>query len=873
MESSLFRFIWKYSSRQQIIIMLITVLSFPALYMMLEVPKLIVNDAIQGENFPRTVLGFEFGQIQYLFALCVGFLFLVVVNNGVKFLLNVYKGLIGERMLRRLRYDLFQRVLRFRLPQFRRISASEIIPMITAEVEDLGGFIGDAIAVPAFQGGTLIVYISFIFAQDPMLGAAAISLYPFQAFIIPKMQKRVVQLARQRVRNVRAIADRVGESINGAVEIHANDTSAWHMAELSSRLHENFVIRFDIFKRKYMIKFVNNFMNQLTPFFFYSIGGYLVIQGDISFGALVAVLAAYKDLAGPWKELLGYYQVLADVNVKYQAVIENFDPPTLYTVERLTSDEVQALSGSLHFSGVSFSGGAAGQEVHSITLDLPQGAAAAIVGGDGSGRSETLQLAAGLLSPDSGRVEIGSKNLEDLGEATLGRLISYVAGTPYTFTGTVRDNLFYGLKHRPRQSDAEDTSEAAFLRMEAEITANSPFSVDLPWEDFAAAGVDNPSALDARALEIIDQVGLGDDVYRMGLQSCLDPVADAALTERILEVRKAIAGQVSSDPRLQDLVELWDMTRFNNSATLGENLLYGVPARMDETIGAVAGDPQVMAFLKAQGLYDRLLAIGIKIADTMVELFANISSDSSLLDTFSFITQEELPEYERILRKARSSGEASLAPGDCTQLIGLTFKLIPARHRLGVVDEKMSADIVAARKRFHEEVGAASDRYILFNSDHYIGPLTVEDNLLFGRPRIDRRDSRERIDQLIGAAVGEMKLRDPILNAGLDFHVGVAGSRLTVGQRRKVALGRALLKRPEILVLDEVATGSSAEDARLRELVRNELSSGILLFGVSDPAVASEFAAVVTMENGTVTDSRVTNEAPKAEMSAETSRA
>ena len=63
MEKSLFRFIWQYSARQQMVILLITVLSYPVSYILLELPKLIVNDAIQGELFPREVLGFEFDQI------------------------------------------------------------------------------------------------------------------------------------------------------------------------------------------------------------------------------------------------------------------------------------------------------------------------------------------------------------------------------------------------------------------------------------------------------------------------------------------------------------------------------------------------------------------------------------------------------------------------------------------------------------------------------------------------------------------------------------------------------------------------------------------------------------------------------------------
>ncbi|MFN3498361.1 MAG: ABC transporter transmembrane domain-containing protein, partial [Pannonibacter indicus] len=145
MEKSLFRFIWKFSARQQLFILFLTVLSYPISYILLELPKQIVNDAVQGDGFPREFQGFEFDQISYLFLLCLTFLALVVVSNGLKLWINVYKGRLGERMLRRLRFELFQRVLRFRLPHFRKVSSGEIIPMITAEVEDVGGFVGDAI--------------------------------------------------------------------------------------------------------------------------------------------------------------------------------------------------------------------------------------------------------------------------------------------------------------------------------------------------------------------------------------------------------------------------------------------------------------------------------------------------------------------------------------------------------------------------------------------------------------------------------------------------------------------------------------------------------------------------------------------------------
>ena len=110
MERTLFGFIWRYSKRQQIIILAMTVVSFPILYMTLELPKWIVNDAISGTNFPKTIFGFELDQIPYLVTLCLIFLGLVVLNNVVKYALNMTKGISGERMLRRLRYMLYHSI-------------------------------------------------------------------------------------------------------------------------------------------------------------------------------------------------------------------------------------------------------------------------------------------------------------------------------------------------------------------------------------------------------------------------------------------------------------------------------------------------------------------------------------------------------------------------------------------------------------------------------------------------------------------------------------------------------------------------------------------------------------------------------------------
>jgi putative ABC transport system ATP-binding protein len=355
LEPSVYRFILKHSLKRQILLLLLTLSSFPFLYYSLDLPKTIVNRAIAGKHFPEQFLGFEFDQVPYLMMLCAIFLVLVFVNGGFKYFINTLKGQLGERMLRRFRYSLYQRLLCFPLSYFSKNSSAQIIPMITVECEQLGGFIGDAFVTPLFQGGQLLTIIFFMFMQDPILGAAAIALYPIQGYIIPKLQFKVNQLGKQRVRTVRQVADRVQESAAGIIEIQANDTVKLHLTDFASILGVIYDIRFEIYRRKFFTKFLNNFIGQLTPFFFYSLGGYLVIKGDLSFGALVAILAAYKDLASPWKELLDFYQIKENSRITYEQIVEQFQPSGMADARLLLAEpeRIMPLTGELSVANLS----------------------------------------------------------------------------------------------------------------------------------------------------------------------------------------------------------------------------------------------------------------------------------------------------------------------------------------------------------------------------------------------------------------------------------------------------------------------------------------------------------------------------------------
>ena len=205
------------------------------------------------------------------------FLFFVLVNGVFKYWINVAKGALGERMLRRMRFDLFALVLRFTPDALRNVKSSETATIIKDEVEPIGGFIGDAFILPVFLGTQAATALIFIMVQNFWLGLMAAGVVSVQFTIIPRLRRELLRLGKQRQLASRRLAGRVGEVVDGIEAVHVHDADNWERAEIGHRLCELFDLRFRIYKRKFMVKFLNNLLAQMTPFFFYSIGGYLAL--------------------------------------------------------------------------------------------------------------------------------------------------------------------------------------------------------------------------------------------------------------------------------------------------------------------------------------------------------------------------------------------------------------------------------------------------------------------------------------------------------------------------------------------------------------------------------------------------------------------
>ncbi|VAV96547.1 Efflux ABC transporter, permease/ATP-binding protein [hydrothermal vent metagenome] len=886
---TVFKFAWKHTRKQQIWVLAIALLSMPTYFFALDIPKRIVNGPIQGGGFPteearqaflqfaidipvwlggpQTVelfSGFSLDRWGSLIALSFAFLALVVINGLFKFYINLYKGRLGERMLRRLRFDLIERVLRFPILYFKRVKPSEVASMVKDEVEPIGGFVGEAFVTPMFLGGQALTAMAFIMLQSFWLGLIAGGIVLVQALLIPRLRRRLVELGRQRQLTARQLAGKVGELVDGITAVHVNDTSNYERADVSARLGHIFAIRYELFQRKFFVKFLNNFLAQVTPFVFYLLGGYFALTGQLDIGQLVAVIAAYKDLPAPIKDLINWDQQRLDVQVKYTQVVEQFysDGMIDKQLQEARLEPVTGLTDGFRLSGLSVVDDTGTRLLENVTTQFSLNQQIAVVGGLNSGGETLADVLARLLPESRGSIKLGSSELCDLPECVTGRRIGYVPSDVPLFFGSFGDNLIYSLKHAPfkeKDYDEQGKKRRQWELAEARNAGNSELDINADWTNYKAAGATGQQDLIFKIMDTLKLVDMNADVMNFGLKGIIDPVERPDLAEKILAARDELKTRLVKEP-YSEMVELFDPDVYTTQATIGENLLFGTFLDGEFDGEQLHKEPYLHQVLKENDLLKDFYEVGREMASTAIELFADLDPGHPFFEQLSFMTAEEMSEYQVVLARTKGAKYDNLAGDDRQMLVRLAFGYVEPRHRMGLLSDELRTRLLIARKAFRRGLPDNLKSVIEFYDPLvYNCTSSVQDNILMGRIAYGIAEGEKTILGMLRDVLEEHELHDEIFTVGLEFNVGVAGKRLTSAQRQKLGLARALLKQPDFLIVNRAlaALDRASQEKIIDSVVthsRNSEGTRGIFWVLASPVMAKKFDRVLVMDQGRVVE-------------------
>ena len=810
MPPTLLRFIWLGNRKGQLVVFFVTMLALPFYYVSLELPKLIVNDVLgDGDvRFPVEVslLGRELlalDRTSWLVVLCVAFLAAVLAQGGIKFLLNVYKARLGGQLLLNLRRLLCLRVLRLPPGGLGQVSSDELSTMIGAELTDIGAFAGEAFATPLLQGGLVLTAIVFIFVQEQWLGVAAIALIPVQLYVVPKLQMRVNSLTRDRVYAMRSLASRLREATDALPEIQASGATGAELDALQRILVKIYDIRYAITWRRSFIKLLNSFLFQLTPFFFLLVGGLFVIEGNLSLGALVAVLAAYKDLPPSARELLDFYQSYQNVRVKYEQIVAQFSPPGS---ESLTDDETSGQvrrrqGAAIEADSLTIDGDSDRPLVADARFTSGDGRALAIVGLDERAGTALARVLAGLQRPDAGRVRIGGMEAADLTSADRQGMI-LIGGQGAFFNGSLRYNLAYGVPEHEASPD--------------------------------------------RLLDCVARASLGGDLPHLGLNTLLDVDTHGEIAVEILQARSRVRDRLSGE----GLIEPFEWDTFCAYTSIAENVVWGKASGLALNLDDLADFPPARRAIRRARLAQPLREIGAEIARRTIEEESADPGEHPADPPLVF------PDERELLRSVFRLGEEprlDRLPSFQSRLLqSIAMRVTPAYHPFVPVDAELADRILVARRVFANALPAWARAQIEpFDRRKYNRGLTLRENLLFGVVKDTSAVATQRLENELLGLVAEMGLTETVTRAGLEFTVGLHGHRLSTAQRTKAELARLLIRAPELAIV-HCATGHLDEQdvSKVVSNVVSDMRGRSLVWILDRPSHARHFDSVLVFEHG-----------------------
>jgi ABC-type multidrug transport system fused ATPase/permease subunit len=768
---SLFSWVFAGNVKLQITLLFIIVVMIFARVLPLEMQKRIVNEAINLRS------------IDLLFMYCGIYLAAVIFFSALKYLTNVIQTLVTQRTTARMRKELYHHILTLPLGFFRNTQPGSVVNSLIAELTMPGNFAGMAIASPVTNVLTLLAFATYLFFLNPLLAAVSLSIYPIVVFLVPVLQKGVNRANKKRVDVARQLSSRIAESITGIHEVHGNGAYSIENRKYDRMVDRLLKIRIVWSLYRFAVKSSNSFFVSLGPFIVFILGGYLTIKGQLELGALVAFLSAQEKLYDPWKELIEFYQVYQDGSVTYKRTMEFFDLEPEHAIEP-ENREPHELDGSVEVKDMSFVTDSGIRLLDGINLSLNSGEHLALVGFSGSGKS-TLALCIGqLYKYTGGHVLIGEKEVADLTKKDMVNNLGFVAQNPFIFDGTIEENILYSCR--------------------AKVDGNGQSGQVLPNLDDIIA--------------VLHQTGIFVDVLRFGLNTILAHDQQKELVEVIIRVRENFQRDFGDE--LADYVEFFDENQYLLYSSVAENLIFGTPNKDTFSDAQLSKNEYFLSFLGQADLTRPLLSLGAELARQTVDILGNLPPDAIFFEQ-SPIRPEELDEFKVLVERLKRMKLHELADPDREKLLELALRFVPGVHKMVALPRILENLILEGRALFHEKISADDpDAVTFYQPSEYIHSQTILNNIFFGKTKEANPQAQEKIYQSIIQLLIEEDLLETVIEIGMYFQVGSKGDKLSGGQRQKLAIARAFLKNPKILIMDEATSAlDNKSQARIQNLL------------------------------------------------------
>jgi len=319
-------------------------------------------------------------------------------------------------------------------------------------VGDLVGRIGELANIRNFLTGTAltvvldavfsVIYIAVMLALNPLMTAVALAGVPFFAGIILINSPIVRRLLRKKAERYADSQSYLVEVLNGVQTVKAQNLELKSRWEWSARYAKFMTASFNTVLTQTTSSSISTFLNKLSGLALLWVGAYLVIDGKLSIGGLIAFRIIAGNVTGSLLRFVSVWQSFQEVGMSIERLRDVLDTEAEVDEEDRNNIDMPPMNGSVKFEELSFRFTQSGPlQLANINLEFPAGYFVGIVGLSGSGKSTLMKLLQRLYSPLSGRIFIDGYDINKVELYSLRRQIGVVLQDTLLFNGTVQDNI------------------------------------------------------------------------------------------------------------------------------------------------------------------------------------------------------------------------------------------------------------------------------------------------------------------------------------------------------------------------------------------------------------------------------------------------
>lgn len=379
----------------------------------------------------------------------------------------------SHRAVFQLRYTLYYHILRMSASFFTRNRSGHIVSRLISDVALAQNLVGSALTNTWMDAAALVMVLVFLFRIDAPTAALALATFPVYLYFFRTFKDQIKSTTTQIQEELAQMAGTMSEKIsaNAVVRAFAGEkveTRNFHTQ--SEKLFKTNLKRIVIQSAN---QAVTSTLTNIAPLAVVLFGGYRVIQGDLTVGGLMAVMMYLAPLYLPLQRFSELNIVLANAMAALDRIFEIMDEvPEIR--DRPGAKDLPFPSGQVELDDVSFHYTQGCPVIENISFCARPGQKVALVGPSGSGKTTIVSLIPRFYDVASGSIRIDGMDVRDITMESLRRHIGMVLQDPVLFSGTIKENVLYGL---PEASD-EQVMEACRAANALEFICTLPEGFD-----------------------------------------------------------------------------------------------------------------------------------------------------------------------------------------------------------------------------------------------------------------------------------------------------------------------------------------------------------------------------------------------------------